>query len=434
MSPPVQCLEPSHAIDQIVVVNDDAVASGGAASIALTSIALLRKRGLPVTLLSGGGMVDKNLEALGVDVVSLGGSHILEGSRLSASLRGLYDSSVHGRLASWVRANDTPATIYHLHNWHKVLSPAALSALAEVQSRLFLTAHDFFLACPNGGYFHYGREKTCALTPMSGACLMTSCDKRHYAHKLWRVARHGVRAHLFDLTTTKATILAVHDGMVPLLQQAGVPGSSIKVLRNPVTPWRLERVPAETNREVLYVGRLERDKGIDVLLHAAKQVGARLRVVGDGPLLETLRARHPEAIFMGRLDRDGISQLCVHARFVVVPTRVRETFGLVALEGLMSGLPLITSSSALIADEVLNLGIGLACPPGDIAALAASLTTLMGDDEIIATMSTRGFNRAHTLAPTPDDWCSSLLALYRQKLAGSRGVRKPLSDGAKSPF
>jgi glycosyltransferase involved in cell wall biosynthesis len=192
-------------------------------------------------------------------------------------------------------------------------------------------------------------------------------------------------------------------------------------------------VPAEANQEVLFVGRLEHDKSIDVLLEAAKQIKARLRVIGDGPLSETLRARHPEAIFMGRLGRDEISRLCGRARLVAVPTRVRETFGLVALEGLMSGIPLITSSSALIADEIVRLGMGLACPPGDVDALAAGMTTILQDDNVAAAMSERGFKHARALAPTADTWCGRLLDLYRQKLAAAdalRGARMAHCDRA----
>ena len=52
---------------------------------------------------------------------------------------------------------------------------------------------------------------------------------------------------------------------------------------------------------------------------------------------------------MGRLPHARISELAGATRLLVLPTRVRETFGLVALEGLMSGIPLLTTSSTLIA-------------------------------------------------------------------------------------
>ena len=61
----------------------------------------------------------------------------------------------------------------------------------------------------------------------------------------------------------KTTIVAVHEGMIPLLEKGGVGRRAIRVLRNPVTPWRTQRVVAEQNSDVIFVGRLERDKGVD---------------------------------------------------------------------------------------------------------------------------------------------------------------------------
>lgn len=418
--PRVPDAAPLPAIDRIVIVSDDAVQSGGAAQIALASIRAFRRRGLAVTVLAGEDGADPMLAELGVEVVPLGGKHLLEGGRVQAAVRGLYDGRIRAGIETWIAANDTPGTVYHLHNWHKALSPAALPALRAVERRLVLTAHDFFLACPNGGYFNYRRDEVCELTPMSARCLATACDKRHYAHKLWRVARQGVRAHLFNLATTDATVIAVHDGMLPLLARAGIPAAATTVVRNPITPWLGERVAAESNHEILYVGRVEHDKGIDVLLEAAQRIGAPMRVIGDGPMRADLQARYPKAMFMGRLPHSEIAQLARKARLVALPTRVRETFGLVALEALMSGLPVVTSTSALIGPEITGLGMALTSPPGNIAMLAQTLDGLMRDDATIAAMSQRAFTGARALAPTPEDWSESLLALYRFKLARSQ--------------
>lgn len=405
-----------HSLDRVVIISDDAVESGGAAMIALASIRSFRARGLPVTALIAEDGEDPVLRDMAVDVLHLGGRHILQGSRVHASLRGLYDSSLRRGLEAWIDANDTERTVYHLHNWHKALSPSVFAALRRVEDRLVLTAHDFFLACPNGGYYNYRLDQVCDLTPMSRACLSTACDKRHIAHKAWRSVRHAIRGHTLDLGKSTATVVAVHDGMVPLLERAGIARTAIDVVRNPIVPWHETPISAERNRLVLFVGRLEHDKGIDLLLEAARRANAPLRVVGDGPLREALQSLYPEAEFLGRLDRAGLSKASIDARLVVVPTRVRETFGLVALEGLMSGIPLVTSSSALIANEVTRLGMAVAVPPGDIEALAGVLTSLQHDDATVARMSRAAGAGARALAPTPAEWCDTLLALYRRKI------------------
>lgn len=406
----------AESIRRVVIVSDDAVASGGAAAIMLASARALVARRIPVTLLAGGGARDPSLAEAGVEVVDLGGRHLLEGPRLPAMLRGLHDRGVRARISDWIQRHDAPGTVYHLHNWHKVLSPSALAALRPVARRLVATAHDFFLACPNGGYFDYRTDTLCTRVPLSTACLATNCDKRSYAEKLWRTARHLARLRAIDLARAGATVVAVHEGMVPLLVRGGIPEDVVRVVRNPVSPWLRERVPAEANRGALYVGRIEHDKGVDVLLAAARLAGVPVTLVGDGPLLADLRARHPEARFTGRLGHPAIAGLARGARFVALPTRVRETFGLVALEAAGSGLPVVATTSTLIAGEIEGHGFGLCCPPADPAALAAAMASLAADDARVAAMSHAGIARAPSLAPDRDRWIDALLAIYRSKL------------------
>jgi glycosyltransferase involved in cell wall biosynthesis len=406
-------------VERVVVINDEAINTGGAAAVALESARLLRCRGVPVTLLAGEAEGALKLGDPGVDFVSLGGVHIMRGARAAAALRGLFDPRTRAALADWIARHDTPRTVYHLHNWHKVLSPSIFAALRPVAGRLFLHAHDYFLACPNGGYMHYPQSRPCGLSPMGARCLLTACDRRHYGHKLWRVARQSVRQHLFDLGDTAARILAVHEGMLPYLVRGGIAETGIRVLRNPVRPWRAARVPAEENSEIFFVGRLEPDKGIDLLAKAAKRAGAPLSVVGDGPLREALARDHPEARLCGWQPREALACLIVKARLLVLPSRWPETFGLVALEALMSGVPVVISALDLIADEIVRGGLGWSCDPYDEAALAAAIERLAHDDAIVAAASRRAFASARRLAPTPAEWCDKLLGLYEDALSAA---------------
>jgi len=402
---------------RVVVINDDGAGRGGAAAIAVTGALLIAKRGIPVTFLSGDGSADPALSALGVEVVPLAGIHIMNGRRGVAALRGLSNHNTQVALQDWLAIHDNPGTIYHLHNWHKVLSPSIFTPLHTVASRLVMTAHDYFLACPNGGYFLYPQGRECNLAPGGLRCLVTSCDRRHYGHKLWRYTRHQVRRSRFSLTATAATVLAVHEGMVPYLRRADIPQDAISVLRNPVTPWHSERVPAERNRDVLFVGRLERDKGIDLLAHAAQRAGVRLRIIGDGPLGPSLAEKHPEAELLGWRTPAEIAELTSTARMIVIPTRWRETFGLVALEALMSGIPVLASRFCLISSEIAQRRIGLVCDPFDADEMVGAIRRLADDDNLVREISQRAFMFARELAPSPDEWCDDLIRGYERKLA-----------------
>jgi glycosyltransferase involved in cell wall biosynthesis len=415
--------------ERVVVINDDAVARGGAAAIALASARLLRARGVAVTFLAGMGPVDPGLEACGAAVSILGGRHLLDRRTGAAITKGLFDPATKLALTRWIDANDTNETVYHLHNWHKVLSPSVFVPLRRVAGRLLMSTHDYFLACPNGAYFHYPRQRECALRPGSLACVATACDRRHYGHKLWRVTRHALRHRLFDLTATPAQVVAVHETMVPLLARGEIDPGRIRVLRNPVTPWRSTRVRAENNRDVFYVGRLDGDKGVDLLARAVRRVGAKLRLIGDGPLAGEIARDCPNAELLGWRGRDEIAELVGTARMVVSPTVSRETFGLVAFEALMSGIPVIVARTSPFAGEIVDRELGLVCDPHDEHALADAIAALLNDDLLVRRMSCRAFEEVRQLAPTPEQWCDELLALYRARLGPGDGGALSASIG-----
>lgn len=410
-----------HRPDRVVVLNDLAFAKGGATGVALASVEYLRRSGVPVTLITGED-ASVNLEALAdVDVVSVGGRHILDAPRSAAGLQGLYNRDTFRVVRRWIEANDTPNTVYHLHGWSKILSPSVFHALRPVARRLAVTAHDYFLVCPNGGYFDFQNSRPCERKPMGMSCLTHHCDRRSYAHKAWRSLRQALNQYLGELHKDKVSVLAVHEGMIPHLEHGGIQRSQIRTLRNPVTPWRSERVVAESNKTFLFVGRLEPDKGIDLLAEAAVRANVPLRVIGQGPLADMLSSRYPTVELAGWKSRAEIAELITDARALVMPSRWRETFGLAALEGLMSGLPVIASKYAMISQDVVAGGFGLSSDPFDVEDLSSALLRIAHDDDLTRAMSQHAYEHAHRLAYSPEAWTTALLNVYGDML----GARQP---------
>ena len=124
---------------------------------------------------------------------------------------------------------------------------------------------------------------------------------------------------------------------------------------------------------LLYVGRVAVEKNIEAFLAIDTQ--ETKVVVGDGPGLAVLRARHPEALFLGTLHGTSLAAAYRTADLLVFPSRT-DTFGLVMIEALASGTPVaafpvagpldvLGTSGAGAMDEDLGLAIraGLAVPP-----------------------------------------------------------------------
>ena len=137
---------------------------------------------------------------------------------------------------------------------------------------------------------------------------------------------------------------------------------------------------------VLFLGGLERRKGVDTLLEAFEAVSrshpeAELRLAGAGSLEPEIRARaarEPLAgrvTLLGRVDRAEVPALLRSSTLLALPS-LGEPFGMSALEALASGLPVAATNAGGLAELVPD-GSNRKVPPGDAAALARALDELL---------------------------------------------------------
>lgn len=140
------------------------------------------------------------------------------------------------------------------------------------------------------------------------------------------------------------------------------------------------------DKELVFVGRLVSDKGLDVLLEALALLeteGLRpgLTVVGDGPErdnLESLSGRHgleSRVRFVGTRKDVELARLLNAHRFLVVPSRWVEPFGIVALEGIACGCAVVGSEEGGLKEAIGPCGVTFA--NGDAAGLARALKKIL---------------------------------------------------------
>jgi len=152
---------------------------------------------------------------------------------------------------------------------------------------------------------------------------------------------------------------------------------------------------------VVFVGRHERRKGLEVLLDAfARLEGSpTLRIVGDGPLRRPLEAAHggsepggPRVVFLGRLDADETAREMAGADVLVAPSLGGESFGVVLLEAMASGTAVIASD--LPGYRLAGGDAARYVAPGDPVELAQVLGTLLAAHEERSELTSRGEARA----------------------------------------
>jgi len=189
-------------------------------------------------------------------------------------------------------------------------------------------------------------------------------------------------------------------------RRIGAPESKLRVIPNGVDlerPRQLERVTrakATTGlvpgmRTILAIGRLDRQKGFDVLVETAPHLlsgneDLQIVIVGEGPERETLeraiaRLGLAERVLMPGY-REDIGRYLARAEVLVMPSRW-EGFGITAVEAMAAGVPVIASDVDSLPEIVEHQRTGLLVPPEDIAALANAVRSLLADPATRSAMS-----------------------------------------------
>ncbi len=399
----------------IIILDDYASTAGGSSSVAIASALGLAARGFPVTYFSCVGPVAPRLRDVpGLEVVCLDQPELArDPHRVRAFFSGLRNPRAVEGIRRLLAGRDPRRTLVHVHTWMKALSPFALQSVVARDFPLVVTLHDYFIACPNGGFFDYAKGRICHRRPLSLSCLGCNCDRRNYAQKLWRSARTALQNHWLGLPGRVTRYVAVSDFSADILRPHLPPGSAMSVLRNPVDC--VDEGPADVaaNRPFVFVGRLVPEKGVRLFAEAVAAAQVPAVFVGDGEMLPELHRLCPQARFTGWLDPVAIRAELRRARALVLPSLWYETLGLVAIEAAAAGVPAIVSDGCAATDYIRHGENGLHFTHGAAPALAAALQTLAGDDLLAARLGTAAYRWYWDNPWTAARHVAGLLEIYR---------------------
>jgi glycosyltransferase involved in cell wall biosynthesis len=268
--------------------------------------------------------------------------------------------------------------IVHVHNFFPILSPSLYYACKKQKIPVIQTLHNYRIICPAATFLRDGNicEKC-----LSGSILNSvkyGCYRESKIQTIPLAAMISLHKRTWKGKVNK--YISLTEFSKSKFVEKGIDEKIISVKPNFVFQMS-ENNTSETEKIMLYVGRISKEKGIDNLLNAWASLENRkdykLYIVGDGPekkQLEDTYGGKYDIKFFGKKEKEEILRFMSIAKFLIVPSRWYEGFPMTILEAYSVGTPVIASSIGSLDEVVIENKTGFKFSLDDKRGLINSLT------------------------------------------------------------
>lgn len=339
-----------------------------------------------------------------------------------------YGRTYRGKVRALIR--DQRPDVVHAHNLWMRLSPAPLQAVREAGIPVVMTVHDYNWVCPRK-WMITEKDQPCE-TGFGGRCALSRCRGSHEGlgwlpYNALRWVKTGW--HRTMLTTLVDRFVSPSQHLAQWMEQSlGIE----KVLHIPnfaPEPKAGCARPVENPNELVFAGRLSREKGLDVLLRAMPLVvsshsGVGLTLAGDGPERKNLEDLTVElglagvVRFAGALEPEALGRLYGDAGLVVLPTLWMENCPVSILEAFAHGRAVVATRIGGVPELVDEGRTGLLFERGNFRGLGDRLVDLLADPDQITTMG-RNAARSWKAHYTPEIHGRRLRETYDAMISGT---------------
>ncbi len=355
----------------VLIVTPRWIRDGGVATHAMASAAALAKHGLSVHVLTA----------------AVGSEEPIAGVTVHSS-----PDLLRTRTSPSVRMGDAAALNPTIVNMHQLDDPD-LVAFMRRSAPVVISVHGYSACTSSVHYFHPGQECArphgpgCIPNLLARGCAHTR-DPRALPSSYRKVTRAVRALRDADLVISYSSVIDRH------LSANGVTRRRVLPLFTTIAP--KHGSGHEARRRVVFAGRVVTPKGIGVLIRAMPAIDAELVICGDGWGVDAMRklARRRGVLdrvrFKGWLGGEALAQELADASVVAMPSLWPEPFGLVGIEALEAGRPVVASATGGVTDWLVDGVNGLLVAPGDAPALGRALNELLGDPARQRSMGSAG--------------------------------------------
>ncbi len=308
--------------------------------------------------------------------------------KLEAAARTVWNPGAYDDLRRLIR-RERP-DVMHSTNTFPLISPAALYAARAEGVPVVQALHNYRLLCPSALFLRDGA--------VCEDCLGKAVPWPAVRHRCYRGSRAATAAVAALSVTHRAAgtwrrAVDLYFTLTEFAKQkfvaGGLPPERVVVKPNCVHP---DPGPGDgRGGYAVFVARLSPEKGLDTLLAAWAKLNRpmRLKVIGDGPLADRVRAAaaaDPRIEYLGRLPLPEVLDVIGGAACLIMPSVWYETFGRTIIEAYAKGTPVLASRLGAMAELVDEGRTGFLFAPGDPDALAAAVARLLADPDALARM------------------------------------------------
>jgi glycosyltransferase involved in cell wall biosynthesis len=310
--------------------------------------------------------------------------------------------------------------IVHFHNTFPLISPAAYYACRANNVPVVQSLDNPRLICPAATFYRNGKLCQDCLgktPPLPG--IIHGCY--HHSRVQTAVIASMLTFHRWSKTWINLvdTYLVATEFYKQKFIEGGLPAEKIVIKPHFIENDPVSYSSKQPGEYVLFIGRLDPEKGIRTLLNAWKKINIPLKIRGDGQLEQevlefSLFNKLNSIEIIKRLSKGELSQMIINARFLIWPSEgYYETFGMVAIECFAQGVPVIASNIGVMREIVENGRTGLLFDPGNPDDLASKVVWLWNHPEECAKMG-RNARREYKEKYTPERNYQVLMDVYTQ--------------------
>ena len=390
----------------VIIINDFNYIQGGASKIAIDTANILIKEHYKVYFFSCSKEKSKELDDNIIDLFTGQGAALDNKSKIRGILFDLYNKKAAKELSKLLDELNPNETIIHVHGWTKGLSSSIFKVIFKKNYKMVLTLHDYFTVCPNGGFYNYKKDKICNYSPLSCKCMCCNCDSRNRMFKVYRIIRQFVQNKIIKLPKKLEYAISISNMNEEILKKY-LPSAKIKRIYNPVDYPKSFENNLSKKDIYLYVGRLDKEKGVDDFCESISELNLNGLVIGSGNELQRLKDKYSNINFVGWKTKEEIISYLDNAKALIFPSKWYETAGLTILEAQFRGVFCFVRSTCAGKEFISE---------GDNGALFSDLEDLKV--KIKKYKNIKNINFKDFRKYSKNNYCVSLVDYYKEIIGG----------------